>query len=67
MSNPLCPNCQNTGRFLADSSSHAYVEYYRCDPCGHVWHYAKGDPTARAISVTETADAAMRLPPRAAA
>jgi uncharacterized Zn finger protein len=66
MSNPICPSCQNTGRFLEASSSHAYVEYYRCDLCGHVWHYAKHDPNARAISITETVDSAIRHHPRAA-
>jgi hypothetical protein len=30
------------------------VDYYRCDPCGHVWTHSKFDPNAPAVSVTET-------------
>jgi rubredoxin len=67
MSNRLCPNCQKTGRLLEAASRYAYVEYYRCDPCGHVWQYAKGDPNASAFSVTVTADVAVRDRPRPAA
>lgn len=64
MSNPLCPNCETAGRFLEESSRYAWVEYYRCDPCGHVWHYAKGDLTARAMSNVELERSVI---PRAAA
>ena len=30
------------------------VDYYRCDPCGHVWWHRKGDPGSPAVNVTAT-------------
>jgi hypothetical protein len=40
-----CPQCQKTGRFLADSSAKSTVDYYRCDYCGEVWCLDRDDPT----------------------
>jgi uncharacterized Zn finger protein len=39
-----CPNCgAQTARFLESSSVDAYVWYYRCASCGHVWTVLKAD------------------------
>ena len=33
-----CPACDRpTARLLDDTSKGAEVNYYTCDPCGHVW------------------------------
>lgn len=41
-----CPSCKNqTPRWLEASSKDAYVNYYRCDVCGHIWTLSKDDPT----------------------
>jgi predicted RNA-binding Zn-ribbon protein involved in translation (DUF1610 family) len=33
-----CPSCGRLiARFLEAPSINAYVAYYRCDDCGHVW------------------------------
>ena len=53
MPHRICPNCGKRGRLLENSSRDAYVEYYRCDPCGHIWHYEKGNPHALPQDVTE--------------
>ena len=47
MLNRPCPNCEKTGRFLADSSEIARVDYYRCDSCGEVWILDRTDPESR--------------------
>jgi uncharacterized Zn finger protein len=37
-----CPSCSvNRGRWLEGSSKDAYVDYFRCDSCGHVWNIPK--------------------------
>ena len=37
-----CPNCQaSCTDCLEACSSDLYVDYYRCDVCGHVWTIAK--------------------------
>lgn len=39
---PPCPNCSgDRGRWLEGSSKDAYVDYFRCDACGHVWNIPK--------------------------
>lgn len=51
-----CPECdQPAPRHLPASSEHASVNYYRCDPCGHVWHVPKDKPHAeqKAVTITE--------------
>lgn len=49
-----CPNCPAKAlRFLPGASdSTSYVNYYRCDACGHVFTVSKADPDGppRAIS-----------------
>jgi hypothetical protein len=30
---------------LENSSDYAYVDYYRCPNCTHVWKVSKTDPT----------------------
>lgn len=37
-----CPTCQSpTIRWLEGPSKDAWVNYYRCGICGHVWNVAK--------------------------
>lgn len=39
-----CPNCgEPSARLLDGASKDAYVNYYRCGPCGHVWTTPKND------------------------
>ncbi len=44
MPHRICLHCQHQGRLLENASQHAYVEYYRCDTCGHVWSHDKKNP-----------------------
>ena len=55
MNTPPCSNCQHPARFLTFPSAGAYVNYYRCDACGHVFHFPKGHPEAMPVAVTVTA------------
>ena len=32
-----CPKCQHPSVIQLQISEIAWVEYYRCDSCGHVW------------------------------
>lgn len=42
-----CPRCQTpTVRLLELASKQAWVFYYRCEVCGHVWNIPKNDPDA---------------------
>lgn len=52
MPHRVCPMCRAQGRLLEHTSKDAFVEYYRCDTCGHIWHHAKGDPLAPPKDVT---------------
>ena len=55
-----CPTCANqTPRELDSLSKVAYVYYYRCEPCGHVWTLPKDNPDAPTRTVTPG-----RLPPQ---
>ena len=57
MPHRLCPICQQSGRALDVSSNSPFgqaVDYYRCDPCGHVWTHSRADPNAPAVNVTMT-------------
>lgn len=36
-----CPKCDVPGRWLESLSREAYVDYYRCDPCAHIWSVPK--------------------------
>ena len=48
------PKCNEPGRLLVDASTQAYVYYFRCDKCGHVWTRQKHDPAAPPRSITKT-------------
>jgi rubredoxin len=52
MSHRLCPQCNRPGRLLESASQTAWVDYYRCDGCGHVWTYDKKDVNAPPHDVT---------------
>ena len=52
MAHRLCPNCQIQGRLLEGPSQDAFVEYYRCDECGHVWTHQKDHPQSPASAIT---------------
>lgn len=52
MQGKICPECQHIGRFLAEASKNASVNYYRCDECWHVWAYDKQYPE---VALGETA------------
>jgi hypothetical protein len=44
--NPVpCPKCQQVLAQLMALSHHAYVDYYCCGGCGHVWTTEKGTST----------------------
>lgn len=48
-----CPICgTQTVRWLEASSAQAYVNYYRCEHCGHVWNVPKDKPQAEPNMVT---------------
>ena len=41
-----CPNCAaQTPRVLEGASENAYVWYYRCERCLHIWTLDKRDDT----------------------
>ncbi len=52
MPHRLCSQCQRPGRLLEASSQDAWVMYYRCDACGHVWSQDKMDLNAPPRDVT---------------
>ena len=52
MPHRLCPKCSRDGRLLESASENAWVFYYRCDDCGHVWSYEKKQPNAPPKDVT---------------
>jgi uncharacterized Zn finger protein len=47
-----CPQCEQQGRLLEAASQDAWVMYYRCDSCGHVWAYDKSDVNSPRRDVT---------------
>ena len=48
-----CPKCQKpTARLVESTSKAAWVNYYRCDACGHVWNIAKDTPDGPIWHVT---------------
>jgi len=55
-----CPKCGRVGRRLDEASRDAYVNYYRCDTCGHVWNVSKDNPDAPSQDVTRPAKADLR-------
>jgi uncharacterized Zn finger protein len=54
MHDHTCPECLNPGSHLDKVSKSAYVEYYRCTACGHVWTYKKSNPDGPSHDVTES-------------
>jgi hypothetical protein len=52
MPHRLCSQCQRPGRLLEAASQGAWVTYYRCDACGHVWSQDKMDLDAPPRDVT---------------
>ena len=53
VTSPPCPNCSSdAGRWLESSSKDAYVDYFRCSACGHVWNRPK--KTFRGLDVNPT-------------
>ena len=54
MPHPICPECKRPGRLLEAASQNAWVNYYRCDACGHVWTYDKNDLNAPPRHVTNS-------------
>jgi hypothetical protein len=36
-----CPNCRTDGRSLSGASAGRFLDYYRCEVCGNVWHRLK--------------------------
>lgn len=62
MTHGLCPICDQPGRLIVDLGQECYVQYYRCDPCGHVWWHSKLNPNAPAVSVTPLPEAPREKP-----
>jgi uncharacterized Zn finger protein len=52
MPHRICPQCERPGRLLEAASHAAWVDYYRCDACGHVWTQDKKDLNAPPCDVT---------------
>jgi len=52
MPHRLCPHCEHPGRLLEAASRDAWVIYYRCDACGHVWAHDKQDVNSPRRDVT---------------
>jgi hypothetical protein len=53
MPNGCCPICGGIFvRWLEELSKSAYVIYYRCETCAHVWNVPKDDPDAAPHHVT---------------
>jgi uncharacterized Zn finger protein len=49
-----CPICRHEAPRMLDAPSKvATVTYYRCNPCGHVWHIPKNDPDGPIVVVTD--------------
>jgi hypothetical protein len=58
MSHRSCPQCERPGRLLEAASESAWVLYYRCDGCGHVWTHDKDDVNSPPLDITvRTAEA----------
>ena len=52
MPHRVCPKCLHDGRLLEATSEAAWVAYYRCDNCGHVWTHEKARPDSPPKDVT---------------
>jgi hypothetical protein len=51
----ICPICNQPGRQLEGVNRDSHVDYFRCDPCWHVWTHSKFEPDGPAIAVTKPA------------
>ena len=52
-----CAECQSLAiRWLDGPSKDAYVNYYRCDKCGHVWTLPKGESAVAPTAITHRAN-----------
>ena len=51
-------DCEVQGRLLEHTSQDAFVEYYRCHECGHVWTHEKANPNSPPKPVTVKAETA---------
>ena len=58
MPHRLCPRCPIQGRLLDGPSQDAFVEYWRCDQCSHVWSHERANPTSPHKDVTVPSDKA---------
>ena len=58
MPHRICPQCERPGRLLEAASAQAWVIYYRCDACGHVWAHDKENINSprRDVTVLPVAD-----------
>ena len=52
MPHRLWPICRIQGRLLQAPSRDAFVEYYHCDTCGHIWTHVKSNPDTPAKDIT---------------
>jgi len=41
---PFMPQLPDSGALLEGPSQDAFVEYWRCDRCGHIWTRDKRNP-----------------------
>ena len=49
-----CPDCYTpAARILENASQQAFVWYYRCERCGHVWTESKNDAEGPQKPVTD--------------
>jgi hypothetical protein len=52
-----CPLCgEQTPRLLESASAHAWVNYYSCGQCKHVWNIPKDKPDGPIQHVTPPPD-----------
>jgi hypothetical protein len=47
---PPCPKCQSDSSAQLPMSEIAWVTYYRCERCGHVWNVPKAGGPARDVT-----------------
>jgi uncharacterized Zn finger protein len=54
MPHRICPQCGRDGRLLELELAKltTRVDYYRCDPCAHVWTHEKDNPEAPPEDIT---------------
>ena len=52
MPHNICPICNQPGRQLEGVSRDSHVDYFRCDPCWHVWSHSKFEPAAPPVAAS---------------